>query len=87
MVPRPRPLTASHVPCAHAQLSHVAVPFWMYISSVATRDYIADDRRKLNYVTVTFWKYRLWLRETTSQTELHNCRLMTKRMKKALHLV
>ena len=43
-------------------------------------------RCKLNYVTVTFCKCCPWLRGTTSQTELCNCRLLTKN-KKALCLV
>ena len=73
LVPCLHPLTAGRMPCAHAQLNYLNVAFWMYIhvhvSSVATRDYIAYDRRKLKYVTVTFWKNRPWLCETTLQTK------------------
>ena len=47
LVPHPNPLTASHVPCAHAQLNYIAVTIWMYsiytVSSVATRDYITSN--------------------------------------------
>ena len=43
---------------------------------VAVCGYARLRHCKLNYVTVTFWECCLWLRKTTSQTELHNCCLL-----------
>ena len=70
----------------HVQLNYVAVALWLYTSSVAMRNYIADDHSKLNYVTVAFLKYRPWLCETTLQTELRNCCLLAQKFKKPCDL-
>ena len=54
---------STHLVRMHNWTMSLAFTFWMYTSSVAMRDYIADDRGKLNYVrSITLWKYRLWLR-------------------------
>ena len=54
LVPRLHPLTAGHVPCAHAQTELRRYrPLDVYIMC-GYANYIEDDRHKLNYVTVTF---------------------------------